>query len=262
MKGYALHLRGLRKAYPSRSVWGWGGEGQQALVGADLAIPSGSVWALVGHNGAGKTTLLHCLMGLVHPSAGTVALFDAGVSPKEARARVGFLPELFVPYPTLTVDEHLTLYGRLSGMSHEVLATRLQDVVRRLELTEVVHRRAEELSKGTVQRLGLAQSLLHAPELVVWDEPSSGLDPTGRVHLVKLAHEVKASGATLLLATHILADVDRCCDGVTVLHRGRVLANGTLAELHRAHGTTSAEALFLRLTSPDGQHAPEVPHAG
>lgn len=82
------------------------------------------------------------------------------------------------------------------------------------------------------------------------------------MHLVKLAGEVKASGATLLLATHILADVDRCCDGVTVLHRGRVLANGTLAKLHHAHGTTFAEALFLRLTSPDGQYVREVPHAG
>ena len=199
---------------------------------------------MAGPNGAGKSTLLHCILGFLRPSAG--ALRVLGLPPRRARAQVGFQPEMFFAYPTLSVLQTLRLLGGLSGLTGARLQERIAEVLEQVGLVAAGRQKVGTLSKGMQQRLGLAQSLLHAPPLVIWDEPTSGLDPQGRRQVLNLALQLRASGATLLLATHVLADVEEICDHVAIMAGGRLLLAGGRQALLSAGGHANLEALYLR----------------
>src|SRR5687768_4711582 len=193
----------------------------QAVRGLSLTVPRGSVVAFVGPNGAGKTTTIHTLLGFLKPTGGQVRVFGEAPGPAAA-PRIGYQPEIFYTYPFYSAREALRFYGQLAGMSSASLDAVIPGLLDRMGLTDAGKRPISSYSKGMTQRLGLAQALLHDPELLILDEPTSGLDPEGRRLVLDIIREEKARGRTILLSSHILADVERICDDVVMVAKGRV----------------------------------------
>jgi ABC-2 type transport system ATP-binding protein len=215
----AVSCVGLRKRYGK----------QEAVADVSLEVGRGEVVGLLGPNGAGKTSVIKMLLGLVEPDAGEVQLLGMPSTDPASRALVGYLPELFRYQPWLRAREVLQLHVRLSGV--DVSAQEQREVLELVGLGERVDDRCGGFSKGMQQRLGLAVALVARPELVVLDEPTSALDPLGRVHVRDLVLSLKSRGVAVLLNSHLIGEVERVCDRVVILDRGRVAASGTLAEL-------------------------------
>ncbi|MGI8810531.1 MAG: ABC transporter ATP-binding protein [Acidimicrobiales bacterium] len=215
----AVWCSGLRKQYGK----------QQAVEDVSLEVGRGEVLGLLGPNGAGKTSVIKMLLGLVHPDAGEVMLLGRPASDPATRARVGYMPELFRYQPWLSAAEVLVLHVRLSRIG--VSAQDQHDCLALVGLAERAGDRVGGFSKGMQQRLGLAVALVAQPELVVLDEPTSALDPLGRVDVRDIVLALKARGVAVLLNSHLIGEVERVCDRVVILDRGRVAASGTLAEL-------------------------------
>jgi ABC-type multidrug transport system ATPase subunit len=195
----------------------------------------GEATALVGHNGAGKTTLIKLLLGLIRPSAGSVRVLDvdpAGRQGAEARRALGFLPENVAFHGAMSGTELMKFYARLKGQP----VSRNRDLLARVGLAEAADRRVSTYSKGMRQRLGLAQTLIGDPRLLLLDEPTSGLDPASRAEVFDMIDKLRADGATVLVSTHALAEVGERVDRVAVLHQGGLLRAGSLAELRRETG--------------------------
>ena len=241
----AVWCSGLRKRYGR----------QQAVQDVSLEVGRGEVVGLLGPNGAGKTSVIKMLLGLVRPDAGEVLLLGRPAADPAARARVGYLPELFRYQPWLSAAEVLTLHVRLSGI--DVPAREQRDCLALVGLAERVGDRVGGFSKGMQQRLGLAVALVAGPELVVLDEPTSALDPLGRVDVRDIVLGLRERGVAVLLNSHLIGEVERVCDRVVILDRGRVAASGTLAELLgqrelRLHltGLAAGAEARLRATGP------------
>jgi ABC-2 type transport system ATP-binding protein len=215
----ALWCTGLRKRYGKRT----------AVEDVSLEVGRGEVVGLLGPNGAGKTTVIKMLLGLVRPDAGEAMVLGRSAADPAARARVGYLPELFRYQPWLSAAEVLALHVRLSGI--DVPAREQRDCLALVGLADRADDRVGGFSKGMQQRLGLAVALVAGPELVVLDEPTSALDPLGRADVRDIVLAVKARGVAVLLNSHLIGEVERVCDRVVILDRGRVAASGTLAEL-------------------------------
>ena len=226
----AVWCSGLRKRYRR----------QQAVQDVSLEVGRGQVVGLLGPNGAGKTTVIKMLLGLVRPDAGEVMLLGRSAADPAARARVGYLPELFRYQPWLSAREVLALHVRLSGIA--VTARAQMECLSLVGLGERAGDRVGGFSKGMQQRLGLAVALVAGPELVVLDEPTSALDPLGRADVRDIVLDLRSRGVAVLLNSHLIGEVERVCDRVVVLDRGRVAASGTLAEL------LGQRELRLRLT--------------
>jgi ABC-2 type transport system ATP-binding protein len=221
--GPAVWASGLRKRYGA----------QQAVADVSLEVGRGQVVGLLGPNGAGKTSVIKMLLGLVRPDAGEVLLLGWPATDPAARARVGYLPELFRYQPWLSPTEVLALHVRLSGVT--VPAREQQDCLALVGLADRAGDRLGGFSKGMQQRLGLAVALVARPELVVLDEPTSALDPLGRVDVRDIVLSLRSRGVAVLLNSHLIGEVERVCDRVVILDRGRVAASGTLEELLGQH---------------------------
>ena len=215
----AVWCSGLRKRYGR----------QLAVEDVSLQVDRGEIVGLLGPNGAGKTSVIKMLLGLVRPDGGEVMLLGESAADPASRTRVGYLPELFRYQPWLSATEVLTLHVRLSGIG--VTAKEQRDCLTLVGLAERAGDRVGGFSKGMQQRLGLAVALVAGPELVVLDEPTSALDPLGRADVRDIVLELKARGVAVLLNSHLIGEVERVCDRVVILDRGRVAASGTLAEL-------------------------------
>jgi len=215
----AVWCSGLRKRYGR----------QLAVEDVSLEVGRGEVVGLLGPNGAGKTSVIKMLLGLVHPDAGEVMLLGRPAADPAARASVGYLPELFRYQPWLSAAEVLILHVRLAGVG--VPAQEQRDCLSLVGLAERAGDRVGGSSKGMQQRLGLAVALVARPEVVVLDEPTSALDPLGRVDVRDIVLALRAQGVAVLLNSHLIGEVERVCDRVVILDRGRVAASGTLAEL-------------------------------
>ncbi len=223
----AVEIRGLAKAFPGHL-----GIGRKvALPGLDLQVPRGEIFGLLGPNGAGKTTTLKLLLGLLRPDAGEIRVFGLEHTATEARARLGFLPENPYFYDYLTAEEFLDFYGRLHGIGVVERRERVQRALRRVGMEGRGGTPLRACSKGMVQRVGLAQAIQHDPELVILDEPMSGLDPIGRRQVRDLIHELKAEGKTVFFSSHILQDAELLCDRIAILEKGRLRFSGSLREL-------------------------------
>ncbi|WP_051798856.1 ABC transporter ATP-binding protein [Catenuloplanes japonicus] len=196
-----------------------------AVDGVSFIVRRGEVVGLLGPNGAGKTTVIKMLLGLVRPDAGETMLLGRPAVDPRARARVGYLPELFRYQPWLTAQEVLTLHARLAGVPAD------RDVLEAVGLADRAGDRVGGFSKGMQQRLGLAVALAARPELVVLDEPTSALDPIGRADVRDLLLALRQRNVAVLLNSHLIGEVERVCDRVVILDRGKVAASGTLAEL-------------------------------
>ena len=232
-----VNVDSVAKCYGSWSLRG--SRRVQALNGVSLQASAGEVFGLLGPNGAGKTTLIKILLGVVSPTSGKASLFGEPAGSTLARSRVGYLPE------TLRVDRHhtarsaLKYYGRLSSMGNRQIEKRSDEL---LELVGLRGRDRESLkrfSKGMNQRLGLAQALIHDPDLLVLDEPTDGLDPVGRSEVRKVIERLSESGKTIFLNSHILQEVEVVCTRVAILANGEIRGTGTIDEL--AGGETSDE---------------------
>lgn len=194
----------------------------RALDGLDLDVREGEVYGLLGLNGNGKTTTMKLALGLLRPSAGTVSVFGRQPGPPDSLCDVGYLPELPYFYPYLTPREALRFYGALSGLDAGELDERIGPTLEKVGLAASADRRTAEFSKGMLQRLGLAQAVLHRPRLILLDEPVSGLDPLA-VHDVRgLLRGLNEEGCTLLMASHSISDVERLCHRVGILVKGRL----------------------------------------
>jgi len=202
---------------------------QIAVDGVSLTVGRGQVVGLLGPNGAGKTSVIKMLLGLVRPDAGDVLLLGRPARDPEARARVGYLPELFRYQPWLTANEVLALHVRLAGVA--VPAGERRERLAAVGLADRAGDRVGGFSKGMQQRLGLAVALVARPDLVVLDEPTSALDPVGRADVRDLLLSLRDRGVAVLLNSHLIGEVERVCDRVVILDGGRVAAAGTLAEL-------------------------------
>jgi ABC-2 type transport system ATP-binding protein len=206
----------------------------RALNGIDLAIRRGEVFGLLGPNGSGKSTTIKILLGLLRPTAGRVEVF--GQSPRDVRmkARIGYLPEESYLYHYLTARETLDFYGRLFGLSREARRERVVRLLDQVGLAAAADRAVGEFSKGMARRVGLAQALINEPALVILDEPTSGLDPIGCRQVKDLILTLAGRGTTVLLSSHLLADVEDVCDRIAILFNGRIRACGCVRTLLEA----------------------------
>jgi ABC-2 type transport system ATP-binding protein len=220
----ALAVRALTKRYGAT----------QALGGVDLEVGEGELVGLLGPNGAGKSTLVKIACGLVHPSSGSAQIRGAAAGSREARRSLGYLAELFRFPGWCSADELLALHQRLTG-SHGGAAERAE-LLELVSLTDARDRRVDEMSKGMQQRLGVAQALVGSPPLLLLDEPTSALDPVGRRTVRELLEELRRRGVSVLLNSHLLSEIELVCDRVAILLRGRLVAEGSPAELARARG--------------------------
>ncbi len=204
--------------------------GLEAVRGVTLAVAAGEMFGLIGHNGAGKTTLFKLMLGLIPASSGAIrvhGMLTGGPEFRQVRRRVGYLPESFVTYDNLSAMEVLRLFADLKKVPRKACA----EVLERVGLSAAAARRVHTYSKGMRQRLGFAQVLLGDPDLIFLDEPTSGLDPAGIHDFYAILREAQARGATIIITSHILAEIQERVDRLAILDAGRVAAQGTLAEL-------------------------------
>lgn len=232
-EGAAIRVRGLTKVYRHDNPFKKNTE--PALRSVDLEVPGRQAFGLLGLNGAGKTTLVKVILGLLRPTEGTVEVLGGDIRERAVRQKVGYLPEL--PYfpKTLTARELLTHFGRLYGLRGAALAKRVEGILETVRLTRAADHRIAEYSKGMQQRVGLGQAILGEPELLLCDEPVSGLDPVGYKEVRDIFLELKKTGTTLFFNTHVLSEVEKICDWVGVLHEG------TLRRVARVSDVLSSE---------------------
>jgi ABC-2 type transport system ATP-binding protein len=221
-----------------------------------LRVEAGEVYGLLGPNGAGKSTLLHVILGLLRPDRGTLRVL--GTAPERARARVGYLPERPRYHAHFAPLEYLRALGALSDLSGPELEARCRDLLALVGLSDAASRRLGQFSKGMLQRFGIAQALLHAPDLLLVDEPSSGLDPAGQREIVDLLLALRRQGHTIVMCTHHLGEAHQLCDRVGVLSRGRLAAEVVVAS---AGGIGGLEALYIAATRGDSTLLSDGPAA-
>ncbi len=224
----AIETFALEKTY---TVGFWKKRPKRALHPLTLIVPEGEVFGYLGPNGAGKTTTLKLLMGLVFPSGGSARILGMHYLDPRVKAQIGFLPEQPYFYDYLTAPELLDYYARLSGMPARERRKRIPEVLERVGLPDIGSLQLRKFSKGMLQRVGIAQAIIHDPKLVFLDEPMSGLDPVGRREVRDLIQNLKDEGKTVFFSTHILADAEALCDRVAVVHKGELRGVGVVADL-------------------------------
>jgi len=215
---FAIETHGLRKVFGSKV----------AVRGLSLQVRRGEIFGFLGPNGAGKSTSMKMLLGLVKPSSGHAKILDQPFSSVAVRRKIGFLPEDFRFYDWLTASELLTLHGRLCGLTPAQLRDRVPAFLDVVGLMAHRERRLRGFSKGMMQRIGLAQALIHEPELVFLDEPTSGLDPMGRRLVRDIIRDQRKRGATVFLNSHLLSEVEITCDSVVFIKQGEVIGSRDL----------------------------------
>lgn len=224
-----IQVADLKKVYAGG--WLFRKKAIEALRGVTLNAKRGEVFGLLGPNGAGKTTLIKTLLGIIQPTSGTASLFGVSVRSPIARHRIGYLPE------SLRIDRHhsatsaLRYYGRLSGMSPEDIARRQEQLLPLVGLEKRARESVRRFSKGMYQRLGLAQALMHDPDLLILDEPTDGLDPVGRREVRRVIERLRDDGKTIFLNSHILQEVELVCTRVAIMAEGTLRGLGTIDEL-------------------------------
>ena len=224
----AIETINLEKTY---AVGFWRKKPRVALRPLNLTVEEGEVFGFLGPNGAGKTTTLKLLMGLVSPTGGTARILGKNIDEAAVKAQIGFLPEQPYFYDYLTAKELLEYYAQLSGMQPKERSQKIDAMLERVGLKDAARLQLRKFSKGMLQRVGLAQAILHDPKVVFLDEPMSGLDPMGRREVRDLIEELKQQGKTVFFSTHILSDAEALCDRVAVIHQGELRGVGRVAEL-------------------------------
>lgn len=240
---FAIDIQNLSKVFKGKKR-----QTVEALKGLNLQIEQGEVFGFLGPNGAGKSTTIKCLMGLIKPTAGTAAIMGELIGIEASRRRVGYLPENPAFYDYLTAEEYLLFVGRIFKMPEPLLARRTDEALKQLELLEARKRPMRSYSKGMVQRVGLAQVLIHDPDVYILDEPMSGLDPIGRALVKDIILDLKKRGKCVFFSTHITDDVEKVCDRVGILLQGELKTVDRVDAIM----TQGIIGYLIRLRRPDG----------
>jgi len=220
----------------------------EILKGVSFQVPARSVFGFLGPNGAGKTTLIHLIVGMKRPREGVVLWKGVPTFQNSAKSSIGYLPERPYFHDFLTGEEFLVYFGRLSGMKKSTVLSRVQGVLASVGMSHARKLELRKYSKGMLQRIGIAQAILHDPELLVLDEPMSGLDPTGRKEIRELILELSREGRTILFSSHVIPDVEAICDRVAIIRQGKVVDTGVVSNFLEQE-TIGVEVEVAGLTS-------------
>ncbi len=240
-----ISIEELRKSYRN-GLWR---RPVEALRGISFRVGPGEIFGLLGPNGAGKTTAIKILLGIAHASSGSAQLLGFPAGDRRGRQRVGYLPENLQFPRHQTARTALEYYGRLSGLSHADIRDKREPLLALVGLQDRDRESVKRYSKGMLQRLGLAQALLHDPDVLILDEPTDGLDPVGRSHVRNILVRLRNEGRTVFLNSHLLQEVELVCDRVAILDKGQMRFEGTIADLTPTHET----ALVLELAATESQ---------
>ncbi len=219
-----------------------------AVRGISFRVSPGQIYGLLGANGAGKTTTLRLLATLLKPTSGSalVAGFDVSREADRVRANVGFLAASTALYGRLTARETITYFGRLNGMEAGAIAARIAKLADELEMHEFLDRRCEKLSTGMKQKTSIARTLVHDPAVMIFDEPTLGLDVMAARSIVQFVRECRSRGKTVIYSTHVMSEVEKLCDVVGIIHDGTLLAEGSVTDLRSRYGEQDMEEVFVK----------------
>ena len=223
----------------------WGRQKVRALKALDLEVRKGEIFGLLGPNGSGKSTTIKLLLGLLFPTSGRALVFGKDATEVTKNERIGYLPEESYLYKYLTAEEILDFYGRLFDMPSSVRKQRINDLIEQVGLTWAKRRQLKEYSKGMTRRIGLAQALINDPDLILLDEPTSGLDPIGTREMKDMIIDLKEQGKTVVICSHLLADVQDVCDRIAILYQGELTEQGRVDSLLQVGGETEIRSSSL-----------------
>jgi sodium transport system ATP-binding protein len=216
-------------------------------------VEPGQIYGLLGANGAGKTTTLRMLATLLTPTTGTATMagFDVAREPEQVRAHVGFLAASTALYGRLTAREMITYFGQLNGMTAAAIRARIKQLSAELDMDEFLDRRCDKFSTGMKQKTSIARTLVHDPAVMIFDEPTLGLDVMTARAIVKFVRDCKARGKTVIYSTHVMSEVEKLCDSVGIIHGGKLLAEGTLPELRTRFAEQDMEEIFVKVVGAE-----------
>lgn len=220
----------------------------KAVDGVSFSCQPGEIFGLLGVNGAGKTTTLRILATLLKPTGGTAIIDGADVvnDPRSVREKVGFLSTATALYGRLTAQEMVEYFGRLNGMTEARLKERIDQLFVRLEMDEFRNGRCDKLSTGQKQRVSIARTLVHDPQVMIFDEPTNGLDVLAARTIVQFIRECRDLGKTVIFSSHVMSEVARLCDRIAIIHHGRMCVTGTVVELRAHYGLEDLEEVFIK----------------
>ena len=239
-----IEARGLCKRFKDKK------RGEiRAVDGVSFRCQPGQIYGLLGANGAGKTTTLRVLATILEPTEGTaiVAGYDVVEEPEKVRAHVGFLSTATALYPRLTAQEMVEYFGRLNGLDEATLKRRIDEIFARLEMDDFRDRRCDKLSTGMKQKVSIARTLVHDPPVMIFDEPTLGLDVMTARTIVAFIRECRGRGKTVIFSTHVMSEVEKLCDTIGIIHGGKLLAEGTLAGLRQKYAEQDLEEIFVQV---------------
>ena len=221
----------------------------RAVDGVSFRCQPGQVYGLLGANGAGKTTTLRMLATILQPTSGTaqVAGHDIVKEPEQVRTKVGFLSTATALYGRLTAREMVQYFGRLNGMANGDIKTRMDAIFARLEMEKFRDQRCEKLSTGEKQKVSIARTIVHDPPVLIFDEPTVGLDVMAARTIVQFVRECRQRGKTVIFSTHVMSEAEKLCDTIGIIHNGKLLAEGSLADLRARYGMQDLEDIFVHV---------------
>jgi sodium transport system ATP-binding protein len=224
----------------------------RAVDNVSFTCQPGKIYGLLGANGAGKTTTLRMLATILEPTDGTAIIngFDVVESPEKVRANVGFLSTATALYPRLTAQEMVEYFGRLNGLDEPTLKKRIEDIFHRLDMNSFRDRRCDKLSTGMKQKTSIARTLVHDPPVMIFDEPTTGLDVMTARTIIGFIADCRDRGKTVIFSTHIMSEVERLCDHIGIIHGGKLLEEGTLTELRAKHNEHNLEEIIVKVVGP------------
>ena len=242
-----IEARGLSKRFQDKK------RGEiRAVDNVTFSCKPGQIYGLLGANGAGKTTTLRMLATILEPTDGTAVIcgHDVVEQPEKVRANVGFLSTATALYPRLTAQELVEYFGRLNGLDEATLKKRVDDIFNRLDMNGFRDRRCDKLSTGMKQKTSIARTLVHDPPVMIFDEPTTGLDVMTARTIINFISECRDRGKAVIFSTHIMSEVERLCDHIGVIHDGKLLAEGTVPELRSKYAEHNLEEIIVRVVGP------------
>ena len=224
----------------------------RAVDGVSFTCKPGQIYGLLGANGAGKTTTLRMLATILEPTDGTAVVcgHDVVDDPQKVRTNVGFLSAATALYPRLTAQEMVEYFGRLNGLDDSTLKKRVDDIFRRLDMDSFRDRRCDKLSTGMKQKTSIARTLIHDPQVMIFDEPTIGLDIMTARTIIGFIRECRGRGKTVIFSTHVMSEVEKLCDTIGIIQSGKLLAEGSLEELRARHNEADLEEIFVKIVAP------------
>jgi sodium transport system ATP-binding protein len=242
-----IEARGLCKHFQDKK------RGQiRAVDNVSFTCQPGKIYGLLGANGAGKTTTLRLLATILEPTDGTAVVcgYDVVEQPEKVRANVGFLSTATALYPRLSAQELVEYFGRLNGLDEATLKKRVDDIFKRLDMNSFRDRRCDKLSTGMKQKTSIARTLVHDPPVMIFDEPTLGLDVMTARTITAFIRECRNNGKTVIFSTHVMSEVEKLCDTIGIIHDGKLLTEGPLPQLRNKYGENDLEEIFVKVVGP------------